>query len=101
MFDLTRVSLYKIRAFTLTFLAYATYTATRVALPISMSSLHSNDDTFKGYAPFNSKEHGAMYLGILDTVFLVAYSIGLFVSGALGDRIDLRQFMTCGMLHNL
>ena len=99
-FDLSRVSAYKVRAFVLTFLAYAIYTATRVALPIAKSSLHPDKVTpsSPGYAPFDSHAEGATYLGVLDTVFLLAYSIGLFVSGTLGDRIDLRTFMSAGMM---
>lgn len=37
-------------------------------------------------------------LGQVDLAFLAAYAVGMFFAGHLGDRTDLRIFLTCGML---
>ena len=37
----------------------------------------------------DSYEQAAIYLGTLDTVFMICYSIGLFVSGYLGKFITI------------
>jgi len=41
---------------------------------------------------------GGVLLGLLDSVFLGSYTVGLFVSGYVGDRVDRRYFLTVGML---
>jgi MFS transporter, OPA family, solute carrier family 37 (glycerol-3-phosphate transporter), member 3 len=38
------------------------------------------------------------YLGILDTLFLFCYAVGLFVAGFVEDRMNLRYALTAGML---
>lgn len=43
-------------------------------------------------------EDGMMVIGMCDFVFLVSYSVGMFFSGYIGDRMDLRKFLTFGML---
>jgi MFS family permease len=37
-------------------------------------------------------------LGQVDLAFLAAYAVGMFFAGHLGDRTDLRIFLTVGML---
>ncbi|KAH7623698.1 putative glycerol-3-phosphate transporter 4 [Nannochloris sp. 'desiccata'] len=51
-----------------------------------------------GWAPFNNAKIGKSLLGDLDLAFLGSYALGMFVSGHLGDRVDLRHFLTGGML---
>ena len=41
--------------------------------------------------------NGKVLLGILDTVFLISYAAGLFVSGHIGDKVNLRWFLALGM----
>ncbi|GBG29426.1 Glucose-6-phosphate exchanger SLC37A2 [Hondaea fermentalgiana] len=41
---------------------------------------------------------GNVLLGLLDSVFLGCYTVGLFVSGFLGDKVNLRYFLTAGMV---
>ncbi len=62
---------------------------------------HRNDtgaDGSQGWAPFNDVENGQALLGDLDVAFLGSYALGMFVCGHLGDRLDLRMFLTWGML---
>ena len=39
-----------------------------------------------------------MLLGQTDVAFLASYSIGMFFSGHIGDSMDLRVFLTYGMI---
>ncbi|KAI3432138.1 uncharacterized protein J3R85_007529 [Psidium guajava] len=50
-----------------------------------------------GWAPFNGLD-GTALLGQLDVAFLAVYSIGMYFSGHLGDRMNLRIFLTVGMI---
>lgn len=59
---------------------------------------HHNTSTGSGWAPFDNPRNGNVLLGDLDVAFLGAYAIGMFVSGHLGDRLDLRKFLTWGMI---
>lgn len=97
----------------LTFLCYTAYHASRKPPSIVKSVLHGDasnevglDDSWAGdvgkggggWAPFNHQRDGKALLGQLDLAFLGAYAFGMFVSGHLGDRVDLRHFLTGGML---
>ncbi|OVA01572.1 Major facilitator superfamily [Macleaya cordata] len=51
----------------------------------------------KGWVPFNGKD-GTAKLGEIDVAFLACYSLGMYVAGHLGDTLDLRLFLTTGMI---
>uniref|UniRef100_A0A8C6W3W1 Sugar phosphate exchanger 3 n=1 Tax=Nannospalax galili TaxID=1026970 RepID=A0A8C6W3W1_NANGA len=46
---------------------------------------------------FPSTEEATLFLGTLDTVFLFSYAMGLFISGIIGDRLNLRWVLSFGM----
>ncbi|XP_064145716.1 sugar phosphate exchanger 3 isoform X1 [Loxodonta africana] len=46
---------------------------------------------------FPSAEEATLFLGTLDTIFLFSYAVGLFISGIVGDRLNLRGFLSFGM----
>ncbi|KAK6155867.1 hypothetical protein DH2020_010115 [Rehmannia glutinosa] len=50
-----------------------------------------------GWAPFNGAD-GTALLGELDVAFLFVYAMGMYFSGHVGDRMDLRIFLTIGMV---
>ncbi|OWM79454.1 hypothetical protein CDL15_Pgr022866 [Punica granatum] len=50
-----------------------------------------------GWAPFNGFD-GTELLGELDVAFLAVYALGMYFSGHLGDRMNLRIFLTIGMI---
>lgn len=58
---------------------------------------HVSGPIEKGWPPFNASD-GTHRLGELDLAFLLAYSFGMYFSGHLGDRYDLRVFLSIGML---
>ncbi|KAE8022366.1 hypothetical protein FH972_008169 [Carpinus fangiana] len=103
-----------------TFFAYASYHATRKTTSIVKSTLdpQSSDVGLKlypwrvtylqeparlswmlgdGWAPFNGSD-GTALLGELDVAFLAFYAMGMYFSGHLGDRTNLRIFLTVGMV---
>ena len=41
-----------------------------------------------------------VYLGAFDTIFMTCYSIGLFISGWVGERVELRLLISIGTLFN-
>ena len=55
------------------------------------------DHVNKGWEPFNGKG-GTSRLGEIDVAFLACYSLGMYVAGHLGDTLDLRLFLTWGMI---
>ncbi|KAI4376270.1 hypothetical protein MLD38_014052 [Melastoma candidum] len=84
----------------LTFLAYASFHASRKPPSIVKSVLGPNlptNSTSSGWPPFDGPL-GTRRLGELDLAFLVSYSAGMYFSGHLGDRIDLRLFLFSGMI---
>ncbi|KAB2089560.1 hypothetical protein ES319_A03G070400v1 [Gossypium barbadense] len=105
-----------------TFFAYTTYHATRkttsivksaldpqssaagLKFPWRITYLSSPAETQRrswvlgdGWAPFNGSD-GTALLGQLDVAFLAVYAIGMYFSGHLGDRMNLRIFLTVGMI---
>ncbi|KAJ9164055.1 hypothetical protein P3X46_023672 [Hevea brasiliensis] len=50
-----------------------------------------------GWTPFNGSD-GTALLGDLDLAFLSIYAIAMYFSGHIGDRMDLRIFLTVGMI---
>ncbi|KAJ0491567.1 putative major facilitator superfamily, MFS transporter superfamily [Helianthus annuus] len=86
----------------ITFIAYAAFHASRKPPSIVKSILGPDPDPDPsnpqpGWPPFNSAS-GTHRLGELDLAFLSAYAIGMYFSGHVGDRIDLRLFLTVGMI---
>ncbi|KAK4404246.1 putative glycerol-3-phosphate transporter 5 [Sesamum angolense] len=94
----------------LTFIAYAAFHASRKPPSIVKSILTVSDSdqdpsqftgspvhNKTGWAPFDGPG-GPHRLGELDLSFLLAYAIGMYVSGHIGDKVDLRIFLTIGMV---
>ncbi|KAL7982302.1 hypothetical protein Chor_009900 [Crotalus horridus] len=46
---------------------------------------------------FPNTEEATLFLGTLDTIFLFSYAVGLFVSGIIGDRLNMRWVLAFGM----
>ncbi|CAD5163865.1 putative glycerol-3-phosphate transporter 1 [Musa acuminata AAA Group] len=105
----------------LTFLAYASYHATRKTTSIVKSVLDPETTRLgfshwsrfyflrtvegtepkprlkDGWSPFDTSDGTAM-LGQIDVAFLSVYSLGMYFAGHLGDRFDLRILLTIGMV---
>lgn len=86
----------------LTFFAYAAYHATRKTTSIVKSALDPRPSDLgstvgNGWVPFDGP-NGTRLLGELDVAFLFVYAVGMYFSGQVGDRMDLRVFLTVGMV---
>ncbi|XP_034145922.1 sugar phosphate exchanger 3 isoform X4 [Esox lucius] len=46
---------------------------------------------------FADSDEATLFLGALDTIFLFSYAVGLYVSGVIGDRMNLRYVLTFGL----
>lgn len=49
---------------------------------------------------FSSYDQAGIYLGILDTIFMSFYAIGLFASGYIAEKISIRIFLAAGTALN-
>merc|ERR1711953_126971 len=102
-------------AFFSTFVTYAFFHAARKTLSNSKDSISlfwtENEFNKTNPSPHETKEweresladsyeQAAIYLGTLDTVFMICYSIGLFVSGYLGENYSQRLVLSLGTLLN-
>lgn len=116
---------YRYMVLLVTFIAYACYHASRKPSSIVKSVLdpapnkvnwypwpigevfvkrelmRSDDELtrskYKGWAPFNGPD-GTAKLGEIDVAFLACYALGMYGAGHLGDTLDLRLFLTTGMI---
>ncbi|KAH0658348.1 hypothetical protein KY289_027096 [Solanum tuberosum] len=104
---------YQVIVLIVTFFAYTSYHANRKTTSIVKQALdpqslgvgpifpwqgNSIRKSFRdGWFPFNGPD-GTTLLGDLDVAFLFVYAIGMYFSGHVGDRMDLRVFLTAGML---
>lgn len=47
---------------------------------------------------FHGDEDSAtQFLGTLDAIFMITYAVGLFISGKLGDQLNMRFVLATGM----
>ncbi|ESQ51145.1 hypothetical protein EUTSA_v10022662mg [Eutrema salsugineum] len=102
LFSHKTFSFHQILVLIITFIAYASFHASRKPPSIVKSvlgpSVRSNSSTIdNGWAPFNGAK-GTQRLGELDLAFLSSYALGMYFAGHLGDRIDLRYFLVFGMM---
>ncbi|XP_055831644.1 putative glycerol-3-phosphate transporter 1 [Solanum dulcamara] len=104
---------YQVIVLIVTFFAYTSYHANRKTTSIVKQALdpqsldigpnfpwqgNSIRKSFRdGWFPFDGPD-GTTLLGDLDVAFLFVYAIGMYFSGHVGDRMDLRVFLTAGML---
>lgn len=78
---------YQLLAFFFTALLYSLSHALRTVWGYVKPTIIANDPDY-----FSTSK-----LGTLDFTFMMAYAIGQYVNGYLGDRINLKVFLTAGM----
>jgi len=66
----------------------------------NQSSCHmlKPDTLWNQHHMFQDHAGAKMFLGELDAIFLAAYSVGMFISGVLGDRFNLRLVLFGGIM---
>ena len=90
----------------LTFISYICYHASRKPISIVKNSKEFLDcDSDQNYCHSwiaeidgKSQEEAKTLLGLLDTSYLVSYALFMFVSGIIAERVDLRIFLSVGMM---
>lgn len=86
----------------LTFFAYTSYHLSRKPISVVKGTLKPNcskiSESCHGWKPFDSPDTGDELLGALDLAFLFSYAVGMFFSGFVAEHMDLRYFLTIGML---
>ncbi|KFM64549.1 Sugar phosphate exchanger 2, partial [Stegodyphus mimosarum] len=108
-----RRTIYQTSVLILTFIAYTTFHMSRRPLAVVKNSLNQDCSrltppagmilnnvtiySWCNWAPFDKADANRL-LGVLDSVYVFAYAICMFLSGMLAERIDLRYYLTFGML---
>ncbi|XP_077981346.1 sugar phosphate exchanger 3-like [Glandiceps talaboti] len=107
-----RWTIYHATVFLLTFFSYSLFHANRKTFSNVKTSLQSEwtpsfhnstilpphpDKIWNNHCLFETDRDAETFLGILDSIFLFSYAVGLFISGILGDRFDLRKVLAFGM----
>ncbi|XP_047513323.1 glucose-6-phosphate exchanger SLC37A2 isoform X1 [Pieris napi] len=108
--QINRLRWYQASVLILTYFTYMTYHLTRKPISVVKSILHQNcsalpprpgltaaDDQWCNWAPFNTDDANTL-LGALDSAFLFSYAGAMFISGMIAERVDLRYFLSFGML---
>ncbi|KAF8566599.1 hypothetical protein P879_04948 [Paragonimus westermani] len=107
-----RATIDRVVVFTLTYLSYAMLHANRKAfgnlkptIASSWTPVVSNQsdpvlhprEIWSSNCLFISEQDAAVFLGVLDSLFMAAYAVGLYLSGWLGDRLDHRFVLCSGL----
>ncbi|XP_049616841.1 sugar phosphate exchanger 3 isoform X2 [Syngnathus scovelli] len=57
----------------------------------------SPGETWEKNQLFANEEQATLFLGALDSIFLFSYAVGLYLSGVIGDRVNLRYVLCFGL----
>uniref|UniRef100_A0A8C2XVE3 Sugar phosphate exchanger 3 n=1 Tax=Cyclopterus lumpus TaxID=8103 RepID=A0A8C2XVE3_CYCLU len=57
----------------------------------------SPGETWEDNHLFADEKQATMFLGALDSIFLFSYAMGLYCSGVIGDRVNLRYVLCFGL----
>ncbi|XP_063316926.1 sugar phosphate exchanger 3 [Pelmatolapia mariae] len=61
------------------------------------SPAFSAGETWQDNRLFEDEKQATLFLGILDSIFLFSYAVGLYLSGMIGDRVNLRYVLCFGL----
>nr|CAD7404667.1 unnamed protein product [Timema cristinae] len=101
--------MYRSSILLLTFMAYTCYHLSRKSISVVKNvlnqncsfqmpdGLNSSDIHWCDWAPFNGNDSSTL-LGAVDSSFLFAYAIAMYFSGYVAERVNLRYFLTFGMI---
>lgn len=86
----------------LTFFSYLCYHMCRKPISVVQSVLHSENCTdvnasLPCWPPFDTDSFNQI-LGNVDASWAWAYAVGMFISGYIADRVDLRLYLGIGMI---
>ncbi|UYV70604.1 SLC37A3 [Cordylochernes scorpioides] len=101
---------FKINAFLYAFMAYSLYhinrkvfsavktTMSKIWTPQDLNSTFYEFDQWNKHDLFSTSEEAGYFMGTLDMVFMIFFAIGLYISGSLGDRINMRKILAFGLI---
>ncbi|XP_070784699.1 sugar phosphate exchanger 3 isoform X3 [Enoplosus armatus] len=99
-------------AFLLTFFSYVllhasrkTFSNVKVSISAQWTPSVQNDsapafspgETWEDNRLFADEKQATLFLGVLDSIFLFSYAVGLYLSGVIGDRVNLRYVLCFGL----
>ncbi|XP_035807299.2 sugar phosphate exchanger 3 [Amphiprion ocellaris] len=99
-------------AFLLTFFSYVllhasrkTFSNVKVSISTQWTPSIQNDsapafspsETWEDNHLFADEKQATLFLGALDSIFLFSYAVGLYLSGVIGDRVNLRYVLCVGL----
>ncbi|XP_072309330.1 sugar phosphate exchanger 3 [Eucyclogobius newberryi] len=61
------------------------------------SAAFSPSETWENNHLFVDEQQATLFLGALDSIFLFSYAVGLYLSGVIGDRLNLRYVLCVGL----
>lgn len=61
------------------------------------SPAFSPEETWQDNHLFADEQQATLFLGALDSIFLFSYAVGLYLSGVIGDRFNLRYVLCIGL----
>ena len=101
-----RELIYRLSILLLTFLAYTSYHLSRKPISIVKNShaflnCEKNNGTCSSWISEidgETEANAKTYLGLLDTSYLFSYAFFMFGSGFVAERMDLRYFLSLGMI---
>ncbi|CDS36464.1 solute carrier family [Echinococcus multilocularis] len=106
------VKRWQLHIFLFTLIIYATFHASRKPISVVKSVLHPNcteialrenktitpeDATFCMWKPFHTDNYNALF-GYIDLAYLLSYAVGMFISGHIAERVNLRTFLLWGCI---
>nr|CDS22362.1 sugar phosphate exchanger [Echinococcus granulosus] len=106
------VKRWQLHIFLFTLIIYATFHASRKPISVVKSVLHPNcteialrenktitpeNSTFCMWKPFHTDNYNALF-GYIDLAYLLSYAVGMFISGHVAERVNLRTFLLWGCI---
>ena len=65
---------------------------------ITRNETHTNCTSWITELDGKNKQEADSLLGLLDTSYLMSYAVFMFVSGMVAERVNLRNFLSFGMI---
>ncbi|KAM6895871.1 sugar phosphate exchanger 3 [Xenentodon cancila] len=109
---LSQYTHHHLAVFLLTFFSYVllhasrkTFSNVKVSISAQWTPSLQNDST-PAFSPgetweenrlFTDEKQATLFLGALDSIFLFSYAVGLYLSGVIGDRVNLRYVLCVGL----
>uniref|UniRef100_A0A3B3DJA6 Sugar phosphate exchanger 3 n=1 Tax=Oryzias melastigma TaxID=30732 RepID=A0A3B3DJA6_ORYME len=108
---LSQYTHHHLAVFLLTFFSYVllhasrkTFSNVKVSISAQWTPSVTNDsaqfspaETWEDNRLFADEKQATLFLGALDSIFLFSYAAGLYLSGVIGDRVNLRYVLCFGL----